>query len=43
MALSDYIDPKRCFELLIGIVGIYVSYLTLGVVQESVYQYAQIV
>ena len=36
MGFSDYIDPTRCYQLVTGIIGIYISYLTLGIVQESV-------
>lgn len=37
MNLSKYVDPTRCFQLVSGVVGIYVSYLVTGVIHESMY------
>jgi hypothetical protein len=34
MQLSKYVDPKRCFELVSGVIGIYVMYLVAGVMHE---------
>ena len=37
MGLSDYVDPTRCWQLLSGVLGIYVSYLVTGLAHESMY------
>jgi len=33
MALGNWVDPRRCYELLSGIIGIYVIYLGHGLIQ----------
>jgi hypothetical protein len=35
MNLSKYVDPARCLQLVLGVAGIYVSYLVTGVIHES--------
>ncbi len=31
------VDPKRCYELVSGVAGIYLSYLVTGVIHQSLY------
>ncbi len=35
MNLSKYVDPARCLQLVLGVAGIYISYLVTGVIHES--------
>ena len=35
MSISKYVDPTRCMQLITGVAGIYISYLVVGIVQES--------
>ena len=37
MILSKYVDPTRCFQLVTGVVGIYVIYILAGIIHESMY------
>lgn len=37
MNISQYVDPKRCLQLVTGVVGIYFSYLVTGILHESMY------
>ena len=41
MSLSKYVDPIRCFQLISGVAGIYISYLVTGIIHESMYPSAQ--
>jgi len=35
MKLSDIVDPTRCYQLVSGVLGIYITYLVTGLIQES--------
>jgi len=37
MTLTNWVDPKRCYQLVTGIVGIYFCYLSLGILHEYLY------
>lgn len=42
MQLSNYVDPKRCWQLLSGVLGIYFSYLVTGLVHEAMYLFCEL-
>lgn len=35
--LSKFVDPVRCYQLVSGVLGIYLSYLVTGIIHESMY------
>jgi hypothetical protein len=35
--LSKFVDPTRCYQLVSGVLGIYLSYLVTGIIHESMY------
>ncbi len=37
MKLANYVDPVRCWQLLSGVLGIYISYLVTGIIHEAMY------
>lgn len=42
MQLSNYVDPKRCWQLLSGVLGIYFSYLVTGLIHEAMYRFGEL-
>jgi drug/metabolite transporter (DMT)-like permease len=35
MKLSELVDPTRCYQLVTGVLGIYITYLATGIIHES--------